>query len=179
MKNNNLTKKQEAILIYIKKYIAKNGFPPTVREIATYVNLSSPATVHVHLTNLIEKGYLKRNKKNKRMLELLVPNEFETTNLEDINIPLLQNNKKNTTIKLLKNIISKQKDLIAFQIDNNLFQYTGIIKNDILLFSKHEKITTKDIILINKNNSYTITEYNKNINNNIIIGKLIQLYRKY
>ena len=39
-----------------KKYIAKNGYPPTVREIATSVNLSSPATVHVHLSNLIEKG---------------------------------------------------------------------------------------------------------------------------
>ena len=45
MKNSKLTNKQEEILIFIKKYIAKNDYPPTVREIASSVNLSSPARV--------------------------------------------------------------------------------------------------------------------------------------
>ena len=76
MKLNKLTNNQETILTFIKKFIAKNGYPPTVREIAAAVNLSSPATVHVHLSNLIEKGFIRRNKKNKRILELLIPNEY-------------------------------------------------------------------------------------------------------
>lgn len=41
MKNINLTNKQESILIFIKKYIAKNEYPPTVREIANAPEFNS------------------------------------------------------------------------------------------------------------------------------------------
>ena len=40
--------------------IAKNGYPPTVREIGSKAKLSSPATIHFHLTKLEEKGYIKK-----------------------------------------------------------------------------------------------------------------------
>ena len=53
-----LTIKQEEVLTVIKKYIAKNGYAPTVREICSELNLSSPATVFVHLKHLINKGYI-------------------------------------------------------------------------------------------------------------------------
>ena len=43
-----LTKRQEEILNFIKKYIADHGYPPAVREICAGVGLSSPATVFVH-----------------------------------------------------------------------------------------------------------------------------------
>ena len=52
-----LTDRQEEILDTIKKYIAKNGYPPTVREIGAILNLSSPATTHFHLNRLEKKGY--------------------------------------------------------------------------------------------------------------------------
>ena len=55
-----LTRKQSDVLDYIKKYISQHGFPPTVREIGAGLNLSSPATVFVHLKNLAEKGYIKK-----------------------------------------------------------------------------------------------------------------------
>ena len=48
----NLTKKQAEVLTFIKKYIVKYGYPPSVREICAGLNLSSPATVHTHLTVL-------------------------------------------------------------------------------------------------------------------------------
>ena len=67
MKNSKeLSTKQNNILIFIKKFIAGNGYSPSVRDICKGVGLSSPATVHVHLSNLIEKGYLRRNPKNNR-----------------------------------------------------------------------------------------------------------------
>ena len=47
-----LTKRQEEILNFIKKYIALHGYPPAVREICAGVGLSSPATVFVHIKNL-------------------------------------------------------------------------------------------------------------------------------
>ena len=49
------SKKQEKILTFIKKYTAKNNYPPSIREICQGVNLKSPATVHVHIKNLLAK----------------------------------------------------------------------------------------------------------------------------
>lgn len=179
MKNNKLTNKQEAILIFIKKYIAKNSYPPTVREIAAAVNLSSPATVHVHLSNLIEKGFIKRNKKNHRILELLVPNEFEQIINNEINITLLQNNKKNTTFKILKNSINKHSEVIAFKMDNDKLQSKGILKEDILIFECCNNCEDNDIILFHVNNTYLVGTKELDTHKVNIIGRLIKLYREY
>ena len=72
-----LTNKQNQVLDYIKQSIAKNGFPPTVREIGSALGLSSSATVHAHITTLENKGYLKRVGAKNRAIELLVKNEYE------------------------------------------------------------------------------------------------------
>ena len=53
-----LTKKQKAILDYIISFTRENDGPPSYREIADAVGLSSPATVHEHVDNLRSKGYL-------------------------------------------------------------------------------------------------------------------------
>ena len=52
-----LTKKQDEILTYIKEYIVSHGFPPTIREICKAMGVSSPATVHAHLHNLVKSCY--------------------------------------------------------------------------------------------------------------------------
>ena len=179
MKNNKLTKKQEEVLIYIKKYIAKNDFPPTVREVAKAVNLSSPATVHVHLTNLIQKGYIKRNKKNNRMLELLVPNEFETVVTDEVSIKLLQNNKRNSSYKVLKSSISKYDGVIAFKMDNDSMIDAGILKGDILIFETANKFNYNDIILFKQGEILIAKEYSEDIDNYLVLGKLVKLYREY
>ena len=86
---SDLSTRQNEILNFIKKYTAKNNYPPSIREIANGVNLHSPATVHVHVKNLVEKGYLKRNNNNHKLLEVLVPNEFEQISGDTVQIPLL------------------------------------------------------------------------------------------
>lgn len=179
VKNNKLTKKQEEILIYIKKYIAKNDFPPTVREVAKAVNLSSPATVHVHLTNLIQKGYIKRNKKNNRMLELLVPNEFETVVTDEVSIKLFKNNKRNSSYKVLKSSISKYDEVIAFKMDDDSMINAGILNGDILIFEISNKFSYNDILLLKNDKSFIVKEYLEDINDYLILGKLVKLYREY
>ena len=53
---NELSKKQVEILTYIKSRIKEVGYPPSVREICTGVNLKSTSTVHGHLNTIEEKG---------------------------------------------------------------------------------------------------------------------------
>jgi repressor LexA len=66
-----LTKRQQEIFEFIKRYGAKYGYPPTVREIGKAVGLASSSTVHAHLANLERYGVLKRNPSKPRALELL------------------------------------------------------------------------------------------------------------
>jgi repressor LexA len=66
-----LTKRQQEIFDFIKKYSAKYGYPPTVRDIGTAVGLASSSTVHAHLANLEKLGLLRRDPSKPRAIELL------------------------------------------------------------------------------------------------------------
>ena len=189
-----LTKKQEKILIYIKKYIAKNDFPPTIREIGKGINLSSPATVHAHLKNLIEKGYIRRNPTNNRIIDLLVPNEFIPKVSDTMNIPLISNTLKPTTINIPKSF-SQDKELFAFQIDEQNTFLKNTEKNDIIIFEKTSTFNNEDLLLIKLDENYLLRHITKegNIYNIYkdtieekeerttitIIGKPLLLYRKF
>jgi DNA modification methylase len=66
-----LTKRQKQILDYIKKYIEKNDYAPTLEEIRRHFRLSSISTVHQHLENLKTKGYLIRLDNQPRSIQLI------------------------------------------------------------------------------------------------------------
>ncbi len=66
-----LTKRQQEIFEFIKRYSAKYGYPPTVRDIGKAVGLASSSTVHAHLANLEKIGLLRRDPSKPRALELL------------------------------------------------------------------------------------------------------------
>ncbi len=66
-----LTKRQQEIFDFIRKYSAKYGYPPTVRDIGKAVGLASSSTVHAHLANLKKIGLLRRDPSKPRAIELL------------------------------------------------------------------------------------------------------------
>ena len=66
-----LTKRQQEIFDFIKKYSTQHGYPPTVRDIGKAVGLASSSTVHAHLANLEKVGLLRRDPSKPRALELL------------------------------------------------------------------------------------------------------------
>ena len=66
-----LTKRQQEIFDFIKRYSASYGYPPTVRDIGKAVGLASSSTVHAHLANLEKAGLLRRDPSKPRALELL------------------------------------------------------------------------------------------------------------
>ena len=80
-----LTRRQKEILDYLGRYIERRGYAPTIEEIGEHFGLSSLATVHKHLSNLQEKGLVKRAWNRSRALEL-VPAKVEVRAVE---LPLL------------------------------------------------------------------------------------------
>jgi repressor LexA len=65
-----LTKRQQEIFDFIKRYSEKYGYPPTVRDIGKAVGLASSSTVHAHLSNLERIGLLRRDPSKPRAIEL-------------------------------------------------------------------------------------------------------------
>jgi repressor LexA len=66
-----LTKRQREILDYLNEFIQDHGYAPSLEEIGRRFGLSSLATVHKHLTNLQEKGFIKRSWNRSRSVELV------------------------------------------------------------------------------------------------------------
>ena len=80
-----LTKRQREILDFLNEFIQQHGYAPSLEEIGRRFNLSSLATVHKHLTNLQEKGFIKRAWNRSRSVEM-VPNK---TGGRAVELPLL------------------------------------------------------------------------------------------
>ena len=66
-----LTRRQREILDYLTEFIEQHGYSPSLEEIGRRFGLSSLATVHKHLTNLQEKGFIKRAWNRSRSVELV------------------------------------------------------------------------------------------------------------
>lgn len=76
-----ITKKQTLILNFISDFTHERGFSPSYREIMTGVGLSSVASVAEHVSNLVEKGALKKTPGAARSLEVVDLNHPETVDL--------------------------------------------------------------------------------------------------
>lgn len=209
MKKNNhsLSTRQKEILTFIKKYTAQNNYPPSIREIGNAVNLHSPATVHVHVKNLIEKGYLKRNNNNHKLLELLVPNEFEQISTDIVQIPLLGNIAAGNPIEAIENpdeyfpvpsqLIPKDSEVFTLRVKGESMINAGILDNDIVIIKRENTAKNGEIVVaMTDENEVTLKTFYKEDNyfrlqpendfmtpiilkNVTILGTAIGLYRKF
>ena len=66
-----LTKRQREILTYLQEFIQHHGYAPSLEEVGRRFSLSSLATVHKHLSNLQEKGFIRRSWNRSRSVELV------------------------------------------------------------------------------------------------------------
>lgn len=207
MKKEGLTTKQNEILTFIKKYTAKNHYPPSIREISKGVNLKSPATTHVHVKNLIDKGYLKRNLNNHKILELLVPNEFEKSDEFTVQIPLLGKVTAGNPIEAIENpdeyfpipvnLIPKNSEVFTLRVSGESMINAGILDNDIVIIERKNTAKNGEIVVaMNEDNEVTLKTFYQEENyfrlqpendfmtpiilkNVTILGKAIGLYRKF
>jgi len=82
-----LTKRQKEILDFLADFIEEHGYAPSLDEIASHFDLSSPSTVHKHLLNLEEKGFIQRESSRSRAV--LVSKPPGTPPAEAAAVPLL------------------------------------------------------------------------------------------
>ena len=66
-----LTKRQREILDFLNEFISQHGYAPSLEEVGRRFGLSSLATVHKHLTNLQQKGFIRRTWNRSRSVEVV------------------------------------------------------------------------------------------------------------
>ena len=206
-KTDGLTKKQKEVLEFIKQFHAENKYPPSIRQICSAINLSSPATVHVHINHLVDKGFIKRSKEGNRALELLVENEYDTRSEEVVNVPLLGKVTAGSPIEAIEMpneffslpsyLIPKQKEVFTLKVDGESMINKGILSDDIVIVERTETAKNGDMVVaMNDENEVTLKTFYKEkgyfrlqpendfmepiiLDNVTILGKAIGLYRKF
>lgn len=118
----NLSSKQLMVLDYIKRFIASNGYSPTIREIMNGMDFKSPSTAQNHLRRLQSSGVISMDKNKSRTIELLIENEYLLEGDKTVKIPLLNDTKEDIT----KNYI----EIPLFMLDNNPKENIYAFKHD-------------------------------------------------
>ena len=66
-----LTKRQKEIFDFVCEYLDRAGYAPSLEEIGERFGLSSVATVHKHVQNLVDKGLLRKAWNRSRSIEVV------------------------------------------------------------------------------------------------------------
>ncbi|MCL2339584.1 MAG: transcriptional repressor LexA [Actinomycetia bacterium] len=66
-----LSNRQQEVLNYIRTFITKNSYPPSVRDIGVALRIPSTSTVFKELNNLEKKGFIRKDGSMARALTIL------------------------------------------------------------------------------------------------------------
>ncbi len=154
-----LNPRQAAILDFIKDKIAKDGYPPSIREICDAVNLSSPSTAHAHIHALAQKGYLKLNPNKKRAMEVLDSEDSpaQTSRQEMVDIPVLgkisaglpalADENMEYTFPVPMDFVNSNKQLFMLRVHGESMIEVGIEDGDLLIIEEACTARNGDIVV--------------------------------
>jgi repressor LexA len=162
-----LTKRQKEIFDYIRKYAAKTGYPPTVREIGKAVGLHSSSTVHAHLANLEKIGLLRRDPSKPRAIELLFDRAKRTIRSES-GLPLVGQVAAGAPILAEENIeeyleipdvIGGEDGDYILQIRGESMKNAGILDGDYVIVRPSEDAAKGEIVVALIGEEATVKRY--------------------
>ena len=165
-----LYKRQRELMEFLRLFITKNGFSPTLQEIADAMNLSSLATVHEHLQALIKKGLIKRYEGTVRGIEIL--DEKMGAILEGIELPLVgliaagrpieAIEDPTETLTISPTLISGKRRAFVLQVKGESMVKDGIHDGDYVVVEQQETANNGDIVVALLGNGFaTLKRYYK------------------
>jgi len=201
-----LEPKEQLILDYIRETIRTRGYPPSIRDICTALDIKSTSTVHTCLDRLEKKGCIQReNGKSRSMrVEGLTSGEAPGRN-DPLSIPLytLQG------APLLADEACEgylhypvglrtipENELFAVRITGNAMIEAGLLDGDIVIVEKTPVADNGDIVLALVDGEPTVRTFYKEdghfrlqpanrsmfpviVNSLMILGKVVTSIRYY
>lgn len=150
-----LYKRQKQILEFIKQYINKYGYSPTLAEIAEAIGVSSLATIHEHLGALVTKGVIKKFEGAVRGIEVV---DQEISNaLKGVELPILGYiaagepiqtfTDPDATLRVAPSMVSGKKRTYVLQVKGDSMIEDGILDGDYVIIEEQEIAADGDIVV--------------------------------
>ncbi len=167
-----LSKRQQAILDYIKGEVKKKGYPPSVREIGEAVGLASSSTVHGHLSRLEKKGLIRRDPTKPRAIEILGLDDA-TLEMNDVKtgfapivgkvtagIPITAIENVDGYLPLPEHLHNEQTYVLVIEGDSMI--EAGIFDGDMVVVRQQQTANNGDIIVaMTEENEATVKRFFK------------------
>ncbi|MDD1502029.1 MULTISPECIES: transcriptional repressor LexA [Lysinibacillus] len=166
-----VSKRQEAILEFIKEEVRAKGYPPSVREIGEAVGLASSSTVHGHLARLEQKGLIRRDPTKPRAIEILEP-EDSIQKQHVIHVPLVGKVTAGSPITAVENIDeyfplpdiygTSEDQLFMLEIMGESMIEAGILDGDLVIVKQKATADNGDIVVaMTEENEATVKRFFK------------------
>lgn len=162
-------KKQTEILEYIKSQILNKGYPPSVRDICTAVNLKSTSSVHAHLETLEKNGYIRRDPTKPRAIEIIDDN-FNLTRREVVNVPLIGQVAAGQPLLAVENITSyfpipaefiPKEEVFMLNVKGESMVNAGIYDGDQIIVKQQSTASNGEIVVALVDDSATVKRFYK------------------
>ncbi len=159
-----LTKRQSQILSVLNSFTQSKGYSPTYRELLQLLGLSSPSTLHKHITNLKKEGHIKeaprgwRSLKPTKAVKAAVKHEIPIIGAlsKDQKIELFLQAK---TCEIPANLASKAATLYAFTIKDNSFIELHMLQGDLLIVEARTKPQMNELTIAHSKKGVLIGPY--------------------
>jgi repressor LexA len=161
-----LTKRQREIFDFIRRYLRKYGYPPTVREIGQALGLHSPSTVHAHLAKLEQIGLLRRDPSKPRAIEVMVGKARKV--LSGPGVPLVGNVAAGEPILAEENIedyyevpsvIGGESGDYILQVRGDSMKDAGILEGDFVVVRPADAAKNGEIVVALLGDEATVKRY--------------------
>ena len=155
-----LTRRQKEVYDFLSGFVEKHGYSPSFEEIGEGLGLSSLATVHKHVSNLEEKGLLKRDYNRSRSIDLVKPRGRmrqmlgASTANAGLTLPLMGRIAAGRPVEALENPESisladftRSKDVYVLQVTGESMQDEHIVNGDYVLVEKTNTARDGEIVV--------------------------------
>jgi repressor LexA len=169
MELGGLTKRQQEIFDFIRRYASRYGYPPTVREIGKAVGLASSSTVHAHLANLEKYGVLRRNPAKPRAMEVLIDRAKKAMSPEGA-IPLVGQIAAGEPLLAEENVeeymavprlAGGDEGQYVLRVKGESMRDAGILEGDFVVVCPQETAQDGDIVVALLGDEATVKRYFK------------------
>lgn len=150
-----LYRRQKQILDYLTQFIQKYDYSPSLREIAKAIGVTSLATVHEHIANLVKKGVIRRYTGGIQGYEILNKKAGELTKGVELPVlgfiaagqPLEPYTDPNATLGVSPSLISGEKRAFVLQVKGESMIDEGILDGDYVVIEEQENANNGDIVV--------------------------------
>lgn len=160
---HSLTEKQSKVYHFISEHVERLGFPPTVREIASYFNVSAKAA-HDHLKAVARKGYIRLFAGSARGIEVIQDNAIQENTgdehtplldlLQEVNMvpligsiaagaPILAQENIETKLAFPKSFLPENSNMFALRVKGDSMEGAGIMDGDIAVLKQVQDTNTE------------------------------------